>query len=112
MERKNVSSAYADNVIVSGRETGSLSRVVRAHETFHIHMSAAGLRINDDESELYFPQWHNCSPDHSVTQFPQVSLGDSSSPPCSNQTGNCVPIAVYGVKVLGVLIGEPEYCAQ
>ena len=49
-----------------------------------------------------------------VTRFPQVSMGASSSSPCSYQMliGNCVPIAVHGVKVLRDPIGKPEYCAS
>ena len=46
-------NAYADNVIIAD----PLSAALQAHNEYNTSMTAAGLTINDLESELYVPQW-------------------------------------------------------
>ena len=45
-------TAYADDAIIAG----PLSAALQAHQAYHTSMTAAGLTINDLESELYVPQ--------------------------------------------------------
>ena len=85
-------NAYADNVIIAG----PLSAALQALKAYHTSMAAAGLAINDLESELYVPHWSYLIIQNFASASADISVSPLAQPPTSYAyhmlTGSCVPI--------------------
>ena len=77
-------------------------------------MTAAGLTINDLESELYVLQRSDLILQNFASASVDISLLAQSPTSYTYHMlpGSCIPIVVHGIKVLGVPLGDAPFCAQ